>query len=202
MLENTFTPLIHYYNFLFAAFTVTIRALQMPYSFLSFIDLDRQWVKSSIGLDVSNPNIDRRDSIDSLCMFPETPEVLVIFDLEKHPKYKDYLKHNPFGDEHASFKFYAGAVVTVEGFRVGVLSVLDDKPSDYLSLDNRQNLLDLAAAISNILKDRRLKYMRQKKERANLMLGLNHNLRTPVRTFPHKLVYDPFFYIYFHDYCS
>jgi GAF domain-containing protein len=79
--------------------------------------------------------------------------------------------------------FYTGVALSVEGFRVGVLSVIDTQPREHLSMDNRQNLLDLAAAISHLLRERRLKYLRFKKERANLMLGLNHNLRTPVSLF-------------------
>lgn len=117
-------------------------------------------------------------------MFPTAPEVLFIPDLSADEKYKSFL--NSFGLEDTSivFRFYLGAVIMVDGFRVGVLSVLDTKSRDFVSIESRQNLADLAAAVSNLVKERRSRNLRFKKERANLMLGLNHNLRTPVSNVP------------------
>lgn len=127
---------------------------------------------------LSNPNVDRRDSVDAHAMFSDAPEVLVVLDLAKDEKYKGHL--NPFGIENETFRFYAGAVIIVDGFRLGVLSVIDNKPRDSVTLENRQNLADLACAVGNLVKESRQRHLRYRKERANLMLGLNHNLRTPV----------------------
>jgi CheY-like chemotaxis protein/signal transduction histidine kinase len=156
------------------------RVIQTEYAFISFIDFERQWIKSNIGITITNPNIDRRDSIDAQAMFTTEPEVVFIPDLTTDPKYKSYT--NPIGLEDTSivFRFYLGAVIIVDGFRVGVLSVLDTQPREHVSIESRQNLADLAAAVSNLVKERRSRNMRFKKERANLMLGLNHNLRTPL----------------------
>lgn len=153
---------------------------QVPYAFLTFIDFDRQWLKSDVGISVTNPNVERIGSIDARAMFPDAPEVLFIPDISKDESCK--MQRNPFGldDESIILRFYCGAVVSVDGFRVGVLSVADTKPRSEMSLNDRQNLFDLAAAVSNLVRERRQRHLRFRKERANLMLGLNHNLRTPV----------------------
>jgi CheY-like chemotaxis protein/signal transduction histidine kinase len=155
------------------------RILHVPYAFLTFIDNDRQWIKSDIGISIENPNVDRRDSLDSLIMFPDAPEVLLVTDILSDSRFQQF--RAPFGSEaNFSIRFYAGAVIVVDGFRLGVISVVDTSPRPVLSLCDRQNLLDLAAAISSLTKERRQRQLRLRKERANLMLGLNHNLRTPL----------------------
>lgn len=112
-------------------------------------------------------------------MFPDAPEVLFVTDILADSRYQHF--RAPFGSEaNFSIRFYAGAVIVVDGFRLGVISVVDTSPRPVLSLCDRQNLLDLAAAISCLTKERRQRQLRLRKERANLMLGLNHNLRTPV----------------------
>lgn len=138
-------------------------------------------MKSDIGITVETASVDRRDSIDALAMFPTSPEIVFSPDITSDPAYEHF--KNPFGlsDSSLSLHFYAGAVISVDGFRLGMLSVVDTSPRPYLSLIDRQNLFDLAAAISNLVKERRHRHLRFRKERANLMLGLNHNLRTPVR---------------------
>ena len=153
---------------------------------MSFIDLETQWVKSNIGIVLKNPSIPREKSIDALFMFPETPEIKVIFDMDSKTKYQN-LKNIYNFPNNELIEFYAGVVISVEGFRLGVLSVIDTKPRNHFEMEDRQNLLDLAAAIATILKERRQKNLRFRKQRANLLLGLNHNLRTPVRPRPLEL---------------
>lgn len=139
-------------------------------------------------MTLSNPNVDRRDSVDAHGMFSDAPVVLVIMDLAKDEKYKGYL--NPFGTENVeTFRFYVGAVIIVDGFRLGVLSVIDTKPRDFISVEDRQNLADLACAVANLVKESRQRHLRYRKERANLMLGLNHNLRTPVSLSTHSIFF-------------
>lgn len=151
---------------------------QVPYALVTFIDFDRQWVKSCSGLTVEFPNLERKHSVDATLMFPDSHELRVILSGEEEPLLLALANAMDF--DHTKFGFYMGAVITVDGFKLGVLSVMDTKPHDHVSLDDRQNLLDLSAAVSNLVKERRLRNLQLKKQRANLMLGLNHNLRTPV----------------------
>lgn len=123
--------------------------------------------------------MERTSSVDARAMFPDAPEVIFIPDISEDETCER--QRNPFGlDESIVLRFYCGAAISLDGFRVGVLSVADTKPRSEMSLNDRQNLFDLAAAVSNLVRERRQRHLRFRKERANLMLGLNHNLRTPV----------------------
>jgi hypothetical protein len=157
---------------------------------ISFVDFDRQWIKSAIGLRIVDNDINRADSVDSSLMFPDAHELKLVLNSEKEPLVANLAASMML--DNIQFKFYIGAAIVVDGFKIGVMSLLDTKPHEYVSLDNRQNLLDLAAAVSNIVKGRRLRNLQLKRQRANLMLGLNHNLRTPVS----PLVYSYLFSSY------
>jgi GAF domain-containing protein len=137
-------------------------------------------LKSTIGFEFEKQSIPREHSLDALLMFPETPEIKIIFDMKEKNRYSSFknIYELPNNEE---IQFYAGVVLVVEGFRLGVLSIVDTEPRTHFSMEDRQNLLDLASAISGLLKERREKLLRLKKEKTNLLLGLNHTLRTPVR---------------------
>lgn len=146
---------------------------------ISFIDYNRQWIKSCVGGKISNPNLPRSDSIDADLMFPDAHEIKLILNGDEEDKLNQLAEKLGL-QEQLPLRFYIGAAIIIDGFKLGVLSLFDSQPHDYVSLDNRQNLVDLAAAVSNLVKERRLRNLQLRKQKANLMLGLNHNLRTPV----------------------
>jgi GAF domain-containing protein len=161
-----------------------LHALQVPCAFISFIDEERQWIKSCAGIDIPNPNINRIDSLDAKLMFPATPEINFVLDLEDE---EDYRELGTIMGVDLHFRFYMGAALVVDNLRVGVLSVLDTKPHKHVPLEDRQNLLDLSIAVSNMVQERRMRNLQLRKQRANLMLGLNHNLGAPV-CFPNAII--------------
>eukprot|EP01039_Chlorochromonas_danica_P004532 gene4532-4970_t len=160
------------------------RIFEVPAAYISLIDSDHQWIKSCIGVTITNPFIPRHDSLDATLMFPDTPEIVFISDLAQDDVYKDLASTLGVEEEEEGegmvFRFYMGAVITVDGLRVGVLSIVDTIPREHVTLESRQNLLDLAIAVSNMLQERRLRNLQLSKQRANLLLGLNHNLGAPV----------------------
>eukprot|EP00981_Chlorochromonas_danica_P006826 scaffold1493_cov172-Ochromonas_danica.AAC.4 len=155
------------------------RIFHAPIAMISFIDYDRQWIKSCVGGKISNPNVPRSDSIDADLMFPDAHEIKLILNGDEQDKLTRLVEKLGL-QEQLPLRFYIGAAIIIDGFKLGVLSLFDNEPHDYVSLDNRQNLVDLAAAVSNLVKERRLRNLQLRKQKANLMLGLNHNLRTPL----------------------
>jgi len=98
------------------------RAFGVPISIISLIDSDRQWFKSSRGLDVSA--IPRAISICAHTILGDAP--LVVPDLREDPRFRD----NPLiGSE--GLIFYAGrAIHDRSGNRVGTFAILDRRRRD------------------------------------------------------------------------
>jgi PAS domain S-box-containing protein len=119
------------------------RLFRAPVAIVSFVDTDRQFLKSRYGLDVSEiPSLIRlcRDAIGS-------DEVSVI---------PDTLAGEPSGSAPivggVPVRFYAAApLITPEGFRLGVLAVMDTVPRPNLGVPERATLTDLAAMVMNEL---------------------------------------------------
>lgn len=136
------------------------------------LGINDQSENSSVDNNHGDHESDDDDNIDKESQHSQTPR-----NLSKDNSIED----NPYSNNNLiKLKFYAASPIITDGFRIGVLSVIDTERRDYLSIEDRQNLLDLASAVSNLVSERRQRYLRFKKQRANLMLGLNHNLRTPV----------------------
>ena len=91
----------------------------VPIAALSFIDRDRQWVKSACGL-VGN-SIPRAASVCSHVILGNAP--LVVADLSADERFLD----NPSVAGAPHLRFYAGFPIVVRGESVGVLCVVDDR---------------------------------------------------------------------------
>jgi diguanylate cyclase (GGDEF)-like protein/PAS domain S-box-containing protein len=120
-----------------------------PISLVSLIDVDRQWFKANIGLgDVKETQ--RHGSFCSHAIlqdaFFEVPNAL------EDERFHD----NPLVAGDAHIRFYAGApLVVAGGARVGTLCVIDHVPRT-LSALQRQVLLQLAKAASQLMEMRRM----------------------------------------------
>ncbi len=100
----------------------------------------------------------------------------VFYDLSSDARFIN----NPLVSGEAKVKFYAGTPIIVEGVRIGTLCVLDTKPREAVSLEQKENLLDLGAAVSLIAIQRREAFLRLHNERTNIVVSMMHNLRTPL----------------------
>src|SRR3569832_608272 len=95
----------------------------VPIAFISFIDRDRQWIKSKLGWEVNETPRDL-----SLCAHAILkPDMLLVPDLLADPRFAG----NPFVISPPRLRFYAAVpLVTEEGFNVGTLSVQDRMPRE------------------------------------------------------------------------
>ncbi len=112
------------------------RLFRVPVALVTLLDRDRQWFKSSQGIDLTDGP--RTDSFCSATIYQ--PDTLVINDLAAD----DRCRSNPYVTGPSQFRFYAGHPLEAPGGqRVGTLCILDRTPRE-LSTHDRQLLRELA----------------------------------------------------------
>jgi PAS domain S-box-containing protein len=89
-----------------------------PIALLSFIDADRQWMKSRVGIDAKQ--IPREDAF---CYHTiQDDKILEITDALENETFRQ----NPFVINDPQIRFYAGVpLIDTDGFRLGALCVMD-----------------------------------------------------------------------------
>jgi GAF domain-containing protein len=129
---------------------ITARAAaicQTPISLLSFVDRDRTWFKSNLGLELRE--IPRDDSFCAHAICQDgpyvTPDMLA----------DDRFSHNPLVTRKPHLRFYAGIpLLSPEGLALGTLCVIDRKPRE-LTAQQVDELRDLAKGAVLLLEIRR-----------------------------------------------
>ena len=112
----------------------------VPIADISLIDSDRQWFKSMQGLDVEET---RRE--DSFCNITIAKDgIFEVPDATKH----EVLKDNPFVAGKPFIRYYMGAPISVSGYRIGALCIMDTEPKEPATSVLRETLLNLAAIVS------------------------------------------------------
>lgn len=119
-----------------------------PIAFLGFVDLDRLWLKSSIGWDV--PEVPRDMSFCSHTILQS--DVLVASDtLEDRGRLADC----PLA-KHGGMRFYAGAtLVSLEGHALGTLAAMDSVPRG-LTPGQIEGLRKLSRQVVFLLESRKI----------------------------------------------
>ena len=124
-------------------------------STISLIDEKRQWFKSKVGLDAVES---RRE--DSFCAHAiiEPDKIFTVKDSRLDERFHD----NPFviGDPHVIF--YTGVpLVSPEGFSLGTLCVIDDKPKE-LTEEQLKSLKALSNQVVSLFELRKSKMLLEK----------------------------------------
>lgn len=102
-----------------------------PSFLINFLDRDRQWFKSSCGLDFRETSRDV-----SFCAHTITQQgVLVVPDTREDPRFAN----NPLVTGYPNIRFYAGAIIHgPRGRALGTLCVIDHKRRDFSDDDSRR----------------------------------------------------------------
>ncbi|KQW09924.1 MULTISPECIES: GGDEF domain-containing protein [Pseudomonas] len=112
------------------------RLFDVPIALVSLVDANRQWFKSSAGLDASETS--REISFCGHAILQD--QILEICDAEQDERFHD----NPLVTDKPGIRFYAGHPLGMEdGSKLGTLCLLDTKPRK-LNDEERELLRDLA----------------------------------------------------------
>jgi PAS domain S-box-containing protein len=119
-----------------------------PIALVSLIDDQRQWLKSTVGIDVTETSRD-----DSFCQYTIMGDS--VFEVSNTLENKLFAD-NPFVTGSANIRFYAGAPLKdANGFNLGSLCVIDTKPK--ILTEEQKNALQLLAGQVVLLLDARKK---------------------------------------------
>src|SRR6478735_4894129 len=97
---------------------IACAALEAPVGAITFIESERQWIKSEQGLGL--PETPRDISFCTHALLGD--DVMVVEDATCDPRFAS----NPYVTAEGGVRFYAGApLTTTEGYRLGTLYVID-----------------------------------------------------------------------------
>ena len=144
------------------------------------VDIDRQWFKSRVGLAASETS--RDISFCAYTILEETPNVMVVLDALKDSRFKA----NPLVIGPPYIRFYAGAAVIVNGFKIGAFCLIDDVPWNDFNAEQRQTLMDIGSIVSHMIELRRNKILEAENELARLSMSIVYGLKYPLRSLTNK----------------
>jgi signal transduction histidine kinase len=148
-----------------------------PIALISLIDKDRQWFKSHHGLAVSETP---RDFSFCAHAILDPDQLFVVEDAQLDNRFFD----NPLSTGDPNVIFYAGApLVSREGFPLGTLCVIDNKPHT-LNSEQRKALADLSNQVIAQMELRRIvKELKSKNDELSRYAHLvSHDLRSPMQS--------------------
>lgn len=124
------------------------RYYDVPIVLLAFLDADRQWFKSAVGLE--RRETDREVAFCAYHIYDD--ELFVVEDATQDPRFRE----NPLVTGPPGIRFYAGApLLTPTGYGVGSLCLIDTEPRRAEGMD-LSGLRDLATIVVDELELRTL----------------------------------------------
>ena len=120
------------------------RVLKSPLAVITFVDSERTWIKSSIGLD-NLSEVHRNQSLCSHAILPNAPDVTAVIDTIADPVYCSH----PVVTGPPYIRFYAAAPIKItyndNVFNLGTVCVASTEPQTKFDLRDKQFLLDMAS---------------------------------------------------------
>lgn len=128
-----------------------------PIAAITFIDNNRQWLKSKIGIDTKEGS--REESFCSHTILED--KVLLVQDAKEDERFWD----NPAVTSSIRIRFYAGApIISKAGYRLGAVCVIDNQPRE-LRKEQTKMLRIISRQISKLLELRlKNKLLKQRAE--------------------------------------
>ena len=99
---------------------IACKLFGVPIAVISFLDAERQWMKSTQGFDIKEAA--RKTSFCGHVILSD--DIMVVEDTTKDKRFYD----NPFVTGQPNFRFYLGCPLKVNKSNVGVICLIDDKP--------------------------------------------------------------------------
>lgn len=126
---------------------IASRIFSVPIALVSLLDLNRQWFKARVGLDLCETSLDV-----SFCTYAvQQDDVMVIHDATKDVRFAD----NEFVTAPDGIRFYAGAPLrTSDGFVVGTLCLVDSVPHQNFGPEDRALLSKMATLVVDLMEGR------------------------------------------------
>mmetsp|Transcript_17777 Transcript_17777/g.33751 ORF Transcript_17777/g.33751 Transcript_17777/m.33751 type:complete len:584 (-) Transcript_17777:88-1839(-) len=126
------------------------KAFGVPMCMISLVDLGRQWFLSKQGLDA--PETPRNISFCTHAIQSKL-DVFEVTDATQDERFKE----NPLVTGPPYVKYYVGApLVSPEGYKIGTLCLVDRKPHDPLTVEQRESLKSMAdKAVQTLVRHRR-----------------------------------------------
>jgi len=122
-----------------------------PIAIISFVDENREWFKSIVGLDTDISEIPRDRSFGAYVINHSSPPLTVA-----NPSQDERTKLNPLLNRHSGINYIAGVpLVNGEGHKIGTICVLGYQPRE-LSSEQVSILNTIARNIIALLENRRL----------------------------------------------
>ena len=122
---------------------------QTPISLLSFIDENRQWFKSNVGLQVTETSRDVAFCAHAILQ----GDLFEVTDAQADERFAD----NPLVTGEPNVRYYAGMpLMTTDGYPLGTLCVVDRVPRE-LTQEQKDKLRALAQSAVMLLEVRRAK---------------------------------------------
>jgi PAS domain S-box-containing protein len=121
-----------------------------PIALISFVDSDRQWFKSAVGLDVAQTP---RENAFCAHAIASPNQSLIVSDARNDPRFAQ----NPLVTGAPYIRFYAGvSLVSPEGHPLGTVCVIDHEPRELQEIEQRA-LEALGRQVIVLLEQRRAK---------------------------------------------
>lgn len=117
---------------------IACKLFEVPIAVISFLEAERQWMKSTQGLDIKEAA--RKTSFCGHVILSD--DIMVVEDTTKDTRFYD----NPFVLNDPNFRFYLGCPLKVKDFNVGVICLIDDVPRSLTDFD-KNVIQDLAQMV-------------------------------------------------------